>query len=692
MKYFIFAVVFVLAFSFSAARSQWIPTNGPEPSLILSAGTAGNIFLAGTDLYGPYRSTDSGLSWTSIPLGVSPFQRPQVFSITQIGRYTLAGSSDFIFRSTDSGLTWTLPDSERFGSANFSRLLSLNGSVYAIAYFNEETGIFRSTDSGSTWKWEKLNLGYYTRIFEMCVVDTQIVVSTDSSFYYLDDRAASWKPMPRGPTSLGSPISSIGHYLFAGGGLGIARTSDLGKTWTICDSVKSDYFSLFYSDSSGIYSVRSKGRIFHSSDSGNTWLETDAGLTAEEIYSLQSHGSMLIAATDLGIFRSSDAGHSWVASNNGMPMPEVSSVLVNDSQLFALSPRSGAFFSSDYGNHWKNVSYALGANGYRFSALVQVGNRVFLSSTFATYSTQDQGQSWSTQPSKIQVASFGLHGSTLLAGCYDGVIRSTDSGRTWGDTTIFLFPNVGHTEVNGFAFSGSMAFIATDGGVGVSSDDGRTWGLTLNWPQPYVHSVAADHYAVYAATQRGLYRSTDSGQHWSRADASFNYGYADTSVRALSIVDGNVFASTDYDVYVSRDHGERWISAGSGLAAVAESFAVSKTDLFAGTSHGVWRRPLSEIIRPESVRSPEATPTSITCYPNPLVSAVTIMLNSDVASHVDIAIVNSLGVEAAHVFSGAVKAGLSSFRWQAPIGLPAGVYQCRARLNDVQVSAGMIVE
>ena len=693
MKILLALVVAVFASLPSVAVAQWKPTSGPTGTSILATGVAGNVLLAATeDIDGVYRSTDSGLSWSRVSLNPIPNLVNQIFSFAQIGRYTLAGSGEFIFRSTDSGVTWMYSDTQHFGGARLDPFAVVRGSVFVISNFNDESAIYRSTDSGATWTWIKQNLGYYARIFEMCVVDTQLVISTDSGFYFLDDRAALWRPMPRGLTSLGGPICSFGKYLFAGGGVGIDRTSDLGKTWTICDSVNGDFFSTFYADNSGIYCVRSNNLIFHSSDTGNTWYEADNGITARFVRSIQSRNSILIAATDVGVFLSSNNGRNWVLSNNGMPEPEISSLIVTDSQLFAANPESGAFYSGDNGNHWRYASSAQGAT--RFSAVVQAGTAVLLGSQFAIFQTQDQGSTWSVQPNELQVASFGIRNGTLLAGCYNSVIRSTDSGTTWSDTAIFSVPNVGHNTANGFAFSGSITYCASDFGVGISKDDGRTWSvIPLDPKQIRVMSVAADQFAVYAATQRGVYRSTDHGENWIRVDGSFSYRYSDTNVFSLIIVDSNLFASTNYDVMVSRDHGMNWVSVGAGLSATVETFAESHGELFAGTTHGVWHRTLSEMIGQADVASETRRSNSILCYPNPFGSVTTIELNSDVASHVVITIVNSLGVEVARVANGEVKPGLNSFQWHTPIGLPVGAYQCLARLQTGEVlSAGIIVE
>ncbi len=47
----------------------------------------------------------------------------------------------------------------------------------------------------------------------------------------------------------------------------------------------------------------------------------------------------------------------------------------------------------------------------------------------------------------------------------------------------------------------------------------------------------------------------------------------------------------------------------------------------------------------------------------------------------DISIVNQLGVEVAHLFSGELAAGEHEFRWEPTGGLPDGMYECLVRMN-----------
>ena len=92
---------------------------------------------------------------------------------------------------------------------------------------------------------------------------------------------------------------------------------------------------------------------------------------------------------------------------------------------------------------------------------------------------------------------------------------------------------------------------------------GDNFWVGTNGPQGGdVMALAANGSEVFAGTQGGgVFRSTDSGTTWARA----NVGLTDTNVRALAIApDGDVFAGTFSGVFRSTDDGDTWAAANDG--------------------------------------------------------------------------------------------------------------------------------
>jgi photosystem II stability/assembly factor-like uncharacterized protein len=216
----------------------------------------------------------------------------------------------------------------------------------------------------------------------------------------------------------------------------------------------------------------------------------------------------------------------------------------------------------------------------------------------------------------------------VAASLAGGVVRSTDHGETWSNTSL-----VGkYCQESAIDTEGTIYVATYYDGLFRSTDDGRTWDVFYA-PTPYasVLSVATDlQNRVYAGTLDGLFRSDASGLTWSRLDSGFSF----SEIQQISVaengyifigVDGaGLLRSTDdgkswearitnpdqmtslvitpgSEVYVSfisgnilrsTDDGETWSSLSTGLptSKVRSLCTVSDSTVLVGTNLGVFRR------------------------------------------------------------------------------------------------------
>jgi len=136
---------------------------------------------------------------------------------------------------------------------------------------------------------------------------------------------------------------------------------------------------------------------------------------------------------------------------------------------------------------------------------------------------------------------------------------------------------------------------AAFGGTGVyrTTDGGRTWrkadgGL----PGPDANALAvASTGAVYAAVSGGVYTSTDAGDTWESVDRGLPSN-PDARVLATDpVTAGTLYAGVDrYGVYKSTDAGQTWRPASAGLTAKSvRALAVAPSTprtLYVGTESG----------------------------------------------------------------------------------------------------------
>jgi len=151
---------------------------------------------------------------------------------------------------------------------------------------------------------------------------------------------------------------------------------------------------------------------------------------------------------------------------------------------------------------------------------------------------------------------------------YFGVSVSRDSGRTWARHTLWSFyadfcyslavaPSQPRT-----VFAGGRGSFA--GIVFRSTDLGASWQRTAGSPDYDVYGLAVhptDPTTVIAASASGIYRTTDSGDNWTKVNVTLGF----YSVRFLSVGGETLAAGGDSGVFISTDRGLNWNDISTGL-------------------------------------------------------------------------------------------------------------------------------
>ena len=107
---------------------------------------------------------------------------------------------------------------------------------------------------------------------------------------------------------------------------------------------------------------------------------------------------------------------------------------------------------------------------------------------------------------------------------------------------------------------GQVVLIASADGVVRSTDAGKTWRLTTGWDVIDLRTFAfnpANPDEVYATTCWGPLRSTDGGATWAHAQAGLNLLYCQTMV-ADSQTPGRVLLGIEDGIYISHDGAKTW--------------------------------------------------------------------------------------------------------------------------------------
>jgi photosystem II stability/assembly factor-like uncharacterized protein len=229
---------------------------------------------------------------------------------------------------------------------------------------------------------------------------------------------------------------------------------------------------------------------------------------------------------------------------------------------------------------------------------------LFKASADAVYRSGDGGRNWtpvalppaavSRTLTSIALAAGGK-GALYIAGRGLGVVRSDDGGRHWSVRTKGLPDNDVAALATHADRPGTLYAYLAGRGIFRSEDGGRRWRLMDAGPRGgitrLVHSNMPGSMQsgwLFAAAPQGVQRSMDCFCGWHDA------GELGRTVRAVAYdprQPRTVYAATDAGLFSSSDGGETWSSANAPAANV-EALAVAPDGaLYAGGADGsVFRR------------------------------------------------------------------------------------------------------
>ena len=264
------------------------------------------------------------------------------------------------------------------------------------------------------------------------------------------------------------------------------------------------------------------------------------------------------------------------------------SPVVTSLTLFAGSP-SGLWRSGDWGGRWELVRPSA------THTILPLGPRVFVGNETGVLLSEDFGQSWTevvleTPVRAVLPSRYPQSDPTVFAGTAAGLLKSDDAGRSFRATVLT------GTPVNRLEWPGPALVVATGQGVLVSEDAAGTFrpageGLPPGEARALALSsfFAVDPVLFAGVGSSGVFRSRDGARTWSAS------GLEDHTVHDLVWLGPILYAATDRGLFRSEDAGARWSPLGEGMAgraALRLMFPLapdSGAEAFLGTDDGIFR-------------------------------------------------------------------------------------------------------
>jgi len=362
-----------------------------------------------------------------------------------------------------------------------------------------------------------------------------------------------------------------------------------------------------------------RGRLYRSSDNGDSWLEGGAGLPAGRavlalaVSQPESPGKSpsFLAGTWTGVYVSDDSGQSWKHLAPALGTPNAHALLTTNNGLL-LGTQAGLFRWQPANQRWVPAADELGPEGVAALALAPSDQQTLYAGTVnnGVYRSDDFGINWQPLPSlRVGIPALAVDpldaDRVYMLAAWERVYESRDGGQSW----LARWEGLGvTTEAVSLAVGPVASTVYLGGDTGLfRSLDGEDW----EWLVPSLldQSVLAlmiqprpdllgGGSILYIGTTRGAFRSLDGGQtiQGGEPDLGWGQGLENVSVTAF-LADPHdpqrLFAGTAYNgVYQSLDWGHTWQSIGPPelTGEVVESMAWGpEGELFVAAPGGVWR-------------------------------------------------------------------------------------------------------
>lgn len=370
--------------------------------------------------------------------------------------------------------------------------LKMDPKTPTTLYAATESGVYKSTDNGDSWAKTSLpSLQVYALAVDP-VDPARIYAGTrGEGFFSSSDGGRSWSESTD-PVILDKIIYTLAvdpaqpNTIYAGG-----REANIDGTNT---------------NNWG-------GGAFKSTDGGKTWMAINRGLPEGWLYALAidpDQPDVIYAGThSMGVFKSTDGGSTWTAKNQGflttftaspdnLKIRSLAIDPVNPANLVAAVWGGGSIFTSDDGAEtWHYAGDGAATDRVRTVAIdplkptlmyagLRNGGALFEDSSDPTAAwhrlAHQAGGGWDDFSVITSVAISPVDDTTIFMGVEKlGVVRSTDSGKTWQ----IVDQGIQSTTVTGLAADPnhpSTLYASTaEAGWFASQDGGKTW-TSPTWP------------------------------------------------------------------------------------------------------------------------------------------------------------------------------------------------------------------
>lgn len=585
---------------FAAADSAWQPLGpygGDVRSLAAQPDNPSRLFL-GTSNSQVYSSSDGGRSWAwwsqiserSDYVVNHLLVDPGDPAVMYAGVWsTEVNGGGGVFKSIDGGRTWrALPRV----TGESVRSLTQWGRDPRVLVAGAISGVFRTRDAGGTW--ERISPAGHEEIrnIESVSIDPRNADTLYAGTWHLawktSDGGKTWGSIREGMIDDSDVFSiqpdwSNPQRVYASACSGIYRSDNGGALWTKIQGIphsarRTRAIRLDPANPAVVYAGTTEG-LWRTQDGGDSWTRlTSPALIVNDLFVDPGNPSRLLLGADrAGVLLSADGGASFQPSNRGFAHRQVSQTVFdaasNTLYVAVLNDKEygGVFATADHAT-WRQMSKGL--EDRDVFALIYArtarGGRLLAGAGNGVLALDERSESWSRVGRVVAPSQAPLPGSdrtpySRVVGRKAQAPARKASPRTATTASKKAPPASGEFNAGVSDFfqegPGEPLYAATNLGVFRSTDAGNTW---QRLAQPMnASTVVAQGKTIIAGVPDGLKMSVNGGTVWFRLYLPTTRLYA--HINTIALAGKIILVATDAGLFRSSDMGGNWDRKGSGL-------------------------------------------------------------------------------------------------------------------------------
>lgn len=314
-------------------------------------------------------------------------------------------------------------------------------------------------------------------------------------------------------------------------------------------------------------------------------LATGCDRPSEAVVSIVVHPAkpeILYVATNDAVFKSRDAGATW-ARIPSFSARRVTTMAVDPkfpATVFAGTMGDAVYKSPDGGQHWLPHNVGLKEHVSFINQFIfhpADSQTIATATTVGVFVSRDGGRSWVEQMAGmievhivVSIAQDPVTTSTWYAGTTGGAYKSTDGMASWKKVNNGLIPerileasmSLGINVLMVDPQAPSTVYAGTTKGLFKTTDGAQSWTrIGEQLPDQFISWLVVDPatpHTLYAAGREGVAKSVDGGATWRMV----NKGLTTTNIRILTLSPHDprtIYAGTNGSgLYRSTDGGESW--------------------------------------------------------------------------------------------------------------------------------------